>query len=473
MVKKLIGRNKKKALAILLILTLMIVPVDQTVFATENSTSESSSGSSSSDSSSGSSSSGSSSSGSSTNSNSSTFVFDPSKVDTTQEENAAEQRVQQQYQQQIDSLENQTGALQEEIGALNSDLVGVLTSIEVLEESIAETEAQITETEAELVIAEQTIQAQYEAMKNRIKYTYERGETSLLEMVVESGSISDFLNRVEYANAVYDYDRNLLGVYQALKIEVQELKLSLENDEAQLQSDKAQLEAEKRTLNGMIAQKQGELTNFEAQLAAAKEEAKQKAAEAREQARIAAIKRAEQAAREQAARTATANGGGSSSGGSSSGGSSGGSSSGGSSGGSSSGSYTGGESMNPPFTTGISGGEVVAYANQWVGNPYVWGGTSLTEGCDCSGFVGQVFAHFGVFSQAKANSHGYTSVTLRSVGSPVSYDCIQPGDIVCYPGHVAIYMGGGTIVEAQSSATGITNYRSVTARTIVAIRRVL
>ena len=87
---------------------------------------------------------------------------------------------------------------------------------------------------------------------------------------------------------------------------------------------------------------------------------------------------------------------------------------------------------------------------QFVGNPYVWGGNSLTNGVDCSGFVHEVYAHFGI-------STPRYSQAFKSVGQAVSFDNIQPGDVVVYPGHVAIYAGGGVIVEAQSTKAGITS----------------
>ena len=129
----------------------------------------------------------------------------------------------------------------------------------------------------------------------------------------------------------------------------------------------------------------------------------------------------------------------------------------------STGSSGGGE--NPSYSTSVSGSSVVSYACQFVGNPYVWGGTSLTNGADCSGFVMSVFAHFGV-------SLPHSSGALQGCGKAVSYANAQPGDLICYSGHVAIYMGGGQIVHAQSTAVGITT-SSATYRTIVAVRRVL
>ncbi|MCF2684384.1 C40 family peptidase, partial [Faecalicatena contorta] len=94
------------------------------------------------------------------------------------------------------------------------------------------------------------------------------------------------------------------------------------------------------------------------------------------------------------------------------------------------------------------GQEIVDYACQFIGNPYVWGGTSLTNGADCSGFVQSVFAHFGV-------SLPRTTWDMESVGTPVSYEEAVPGDIILYDGHVGIYMGNGQIVNAINSAKGI------------------
>ena len=111
------------------------------------------------------------------------------------------------------------------------------------------------------------------------------------------------------------------------------------------------------------------------------------------------------------------------------------------------------------------GQAVVNYAAQFVGNPYVYGGSSLTNGADCSGFVMSVYQAFGI-------SLPHSSSALRSVGYGVSLDAIQPGDIVCYSGHVGIYAGNNTLLHASSPSTGIKYTSPVTYREILAIRRI-
>lgn len=112
-----------------------------------------------------------------------------------------------------------------------------------------------------------------------------------------------------------------------------------------------------------------------------------------------------------------------------------------------------------------TGQAVVDYACQFIGNPYVWGGTSLTNGADCSGFVQSVYAHFGI-------SLPRTSGEQRSAGVGVSYSEAMPGDIICYDGHVGIYMGNGQIVNAINSNQGI-GILPATYTNIITVRRLL
>ena len=112
------------------------------------------------------------------------------------------------------------------------------------------------------------------------------------------------------------------------------------------------------------------------------------------------------------------------------------------------------------------GKQVAKYACQFVGNTYVPGGTSLTNGADCSGFTYRVYADFGY-------SLPRTSTEQRSAGREVSYSEAQPGDIICYSGHVAIYIGGGKIVHASTQTTGIKVGNNAQYRHILSVRRIV
>lgn len=134
-------------------------------------------------------------------------------------------------------------------------------------------------------------------------------------------------------------------------------------------------------------------------------------------------------------------------------------------GGSSTGSGSGSSAGQSAQTASSNGQAVVDYARQFLGNPYVYGGNSLTNGTDCSGFVKGVYAAFGI-------NLPRTSSEQRSVGYAVSLSEIQPGDIVCYSGHVGIYAGNNTLIHASNEKIGITLTSPVTYRSVLAVRRI-
>ena len=114
----------------------------------------------------------------------------------------------------------------------------------------------------------------------------------------------------------------------------------------------------------------------------------------------------------------------------------------------------------------ITGEDIVAYALQFVGNRYVYGGSSLTKGTDCSGFVMRIYEHFGYYLPRSSSSQ-------RSAGVKVSAEELQPGDIICYSGHVAIYIGDGAIVHASNAKDGIKITNNYAYRKVLSIRRIL
>lgn len=124
---------------------------------------------------------------------------------------------------------------------------------------------------------------------------------------------------------------------------------------------------------------------------------------------------------------------------------------------------------NAPALTGSTyekGQTVAKFAQRFVGNSYVWGGTDLNRGADCSGFIGSVYRSFG-YKLPRSSSE------LRSAGRKVSYSQKQPGDIICYNGHVAMYIGNGKIVHASNRKTGIKISPRANYRRIVCVRRVV
>ncbi len=439
-----------------------------------------------------------------------------SRKDQLKQDKAAAQSQLAAQESKINNLEDQKQTLSAEIDQLDSDLVNIMVEIEILDGELSDKEAQIEQTKADLAVAEENKQKQYEAMKKRIQYLYEKGgDDAWAQMLFQASDFTSLLNHAEYVQQMYHSDRNSLEEFKETVQQVKDLGDQLDSEKAELEEMNQEYQNRQASMQTQLQEKKATSSDYDAQIAQAQnqaaqytelirqqnaeiqkiEEEEKKAAE--EAARKAAEEAAKKAAAEEAAKKAqeeankkaadeaakkaaaeaskkssstsgsnTVASSGSSTSSKENNNTSGSSSSAatskdnGSSSSGSSGSSGSSVSYNP------TGQSVVNYACQFVGNPYVWGGTSLTNGADCSGFIMSVYAKFGV-------SLPHSSGAMAGCGRAVSYSEAMPGDIICYAGHVAIYMGGGQIVHASNAKDGIKISGNAAYRPIVAVRRVL
>lgn len=354
---------------------------------------------------------------------------------------------------EINGLKDQQQTTADDIKNKSAKLDEILAAQKKLQIDITNKQAEIEQNQKDLAAAQEKQQEQYDAMKKRIQFMYENSaEDNIWTAIIESNGITDMLNRIEYVSDVYDSDRALMDSYQAAVEQVKEIGTKLDNDMNELTAMQDDYEKQQADVEAAIVALENQKEQYASQIAQAQQQADNYQNIITAQGKI--IQEQEAAAAAAAARANSSSSSPSYDGG------------GAGKGGSIASDYAAGGGKNPGASTGVSGSSVVSYAMQFVGNPYVWGGNSLTNGVDCSGFVHEVYAHFGI-------STPRYSQAFKSVGQAVSFDNIQPGDVVVYPGHVAIYAGGGVIVEAQSTKAGITANRSVQCHTILAIRRLV
>lgn len=352
---------------------------------------------------------------------------------------------------EVSDLKEQKQEVQNQVNSLQSQLNTLMSKISELEDELITTGEEIAQTEEDLKEAEAEEEAQYEAMKLRIKYMYEEGSgTATVEKVVTSGDISSMLTQAEYSQQVHSYDREKLEEYAATVQKVEDLKTTLETKMDDLQTTQTEYEAQQTELNTTITEKSAEVENLDGQI---KEAAKKAAEEAAK--KKAAEEAAKKAAEEKAAAEAQSESNGSSNNGGGSTGTAttvdedynepssngGGGSTGGGGGSSSSG------SQSSPSYSASTGNAIVDAAYSQVGNAmYEWGAQRPYDAFDCSGLVQWCYAQAGI-------SIPRTSSSILSSGTIVSDP--QPGDICWTPGHVAIYIGGGQMIEAQQDGVPI------------------
>ena len=361
-------------------------------------------------------------------------------------------------QDQIDSLQGKINSALEQAELYQQQMGLISDQINDTQSIIDDYTAQIEQTQLDLAAAQEKEQQYYELFCERFRDLEEAGSISYLSILFEAASFSDLLDRLNFVKDVAQYDNGVVDALEAARQEVADTEARLEDEKAgqeaalaDLQSQQDELQAASDKNDALIAEVranqavyQDQLSQLDAQndelddeIAVSEAQYQAQLEELRRQAEEAERKRqaeeAERKRKEQEAAAAAVNKNNNKSDGNT------------------------GSSTKKEDTSVVSGSgaEVAAYACQFIGNPYVWGGTSLTNGCDCSGFVMQVYKHFGV-------SLSHSSYAQRSAGRGVSYSEAQPGDIIFYysgasasGGHIGIYIGGGQMVSARGAAYGI------------------
>ncbi len=297
----------------------------------------------------------------------------------------------------VNAIKEKKDEAQKEVDSLKDEIKAVVSEINELEEQLVAKGEEIAVATEELAEAEEQEKTQYEAMKLRIKYMYEAGETSALEKIAEAGSIGDLFNQAEYIQNVHTYDRNQLKEYVAIKEKVAELKNTLEEEQKALEESQAEFEEKKASLDQTLATKKDEVADLEKEYQDALDE----------------IERERQDnINNNNNNNNNNNGGGASS------------------------------STNNTYVSSGNTSTAQAIVNaaySQLGTPYVWGGTTPYKGLDCSGLTQYCHRMAGISIPRTSGPQGSNGM---SVSNP------QPGDIVCYVGHVGIYIGNGQMIHA-------------------------
>lgn len=331
-----------------------------------------------------------------------------------------------------EALEAKKSEAEAQAASVNEELVSLLVDFNALKQDMATQEDRIAQAETDLAKAKEEEEKQYEDMKLRIKYMYEEGDTSALERIVASGSISEMLTQTEYVEKVHTYDRQKLQEYAETVQEVEDLKTSLEEDMTKLQNLDEEYKTQTAEVSNMIESKRAEVSNLDAMI--------QEAARAAVEAAKKEQEKNNSNNNTNNSNTNTPSGSGNQD-----------------TGNTGNGGGTPAPTPTPPSTptptptpdpepgyNPSTGNAVVDRAYSWVGKAeYVWGACS-PGAFDCSGFVSYCLT--GNYARLGTT---YTFLGWPQVSNP------QPGDVAVNAEHCGIYIGGGQMIHAATEGVGV------------------
>ena len=320
-------------------------------------------------------------------------------------------------------LEQQKKQAEKEMKSLQAELTELMTEIDVTERKLIATGEAIIDATERLEEAEINEQKQHDDMMKRIVAMYEKGNSSMLQMIMEAGSIAEMLQNMENVQAVHEYDRKALNEYVAVKEEIAQLKVSLEEEQASLEKLQANMTQKQRALDKKIEDKKAKVGNIQAQI----DDLIRKAAEDAERKR-----------KEEEAQKVVIN------------------------------------NYKPTGDQSV-GDAIVAAARTQLGVDYEWGGTKPYKGLDCSGLTQYCHKVVGISIPRVSYDQRDNGKKVWSIGEGTteSYgvSLARPGDIICYSGHVGIYIGNEKMIHAPHTGDVVKVASVYMKKDILSIRR--
>lgn len=320
-------------------------------------------------------------------------------------------------------LEQQKKQAEKEMKSLQAELTELMTEIDVTEQKLIATGEAIIDATERLEEAEVKEQKQHDDMMKRIVAMYEKGNSSMLQMIMEAGSIAEMLQNMENVQAVHEYDRKALNEYVAVKEEIAQLKVSLEEEQASLEKLQANMTQKQSALDKKIEDKKAEVGNIQAQI----DDLIRKAAEDAERKR-----------KEEEAQKVVIN------------------------------------NYKPTGDQSV-GDAIVAAARTQLGVDYEWGGTKPYKGLDCSGLTQYCHKVVGISIPRVSYDQRDNGKKVWSIGEGTteSYgvSLARPGDIICYSGHVGIYIGNEKMIHAPHTGDVVKVASVYMKKDILSIRR--